>query len=210
MSNYLNNASLLKAALYLTKMDKDLDRIFKSNGVPPLWARKSGFKTLIKIILEQQVSLASGAAVYKKVTNSINPLTPEHIEELGTNYLRSLGLTRQKSAYIINIAEAVNSGDLDLKSFNKLDDNLVKEKLMKIKGIGSWTANIYLLMALRRPDVWPNGDIALENTIRGLKKLRKNYSSEKISKVAEKWMPFRSVAARMLWHHYLSVRDKNS
>lgn len=210
MSNYLNNASLLKAALYLTKRDKDLDRIFKSDGVPPLWARYPGFKTLIKIILEQQVSLASGAAIYKKVANSIDPFTPEHIEELGTSYLRGLGVTRQKSSYIINIANAINNGDIDLKSLNKLNNDSVKEKLMKIKGIGSWSANIYLLMALRRPDIWPAGDIALENTIRNLKKLRMNTSSEKISKVAEKWIPFRSVAARMLWHHYLSARNNHS
>jgi len=210
MNNYLNNASLQNAAIYLTKRDKDLDTIFQSDGVPPLWARKSGFKTLIKIILEQQVSLASGAAVYKKVANSVNPLNPKHIEELGINYLRSLGVTRQKSSYIINIANAINDGDIDLKSLNKLNNDSVKEKLMKIKGIGSWTANIYLLMALRRPDIWPAGDIALENTIRNLKKLRKNTSSEKILKVAEKWIPFRSVAARMLWHHYLTARNNNS
>jgi DNA-3-methyladenine glycosylase II len=210
MSNYLNNASLLKAVLYLSKKDKDLDKIFKSDGVPPLWARRPGFKTLIKIVLEQQVSLASGAAVYKKVAKSINPLTPEHIEELGINYLRGLGVTRQKSSYILNIAREINNGDIDLKSLNKLKDHLVKEKLTKIKGIGSWTANIYLLMALRRPDIWPIGDIALENTVRSLMKLRKIYSSEKISKIAENWIPFRSVAARMLWHHYLSVRNNQN
>ncbi|MEJ2193436.1 MAG: hypothetical protein P8X73_01085 [Ignavibacteriaceae bacterium] len=124
MSNYLNNASLLKAVLYLSKKDKDLDKIFKSDGVPPLWARRPGFKTLIKIVLEQQVSLASGAAVYKKVAKSINPLTPEHIEELGINYLRGLGVTRQKSSYILNIAREINNGDIDLKSLNKLKDHL--------------------------------------------------------------------------------------
>ena len=165
---------------------------------------------MIKIVLEQQVSLASGAAVYKKVAKSINPLTPEHIEELGINYLRGLGVTRQKSSYILNIAREINNGDIDLKSLNKLKDHLVKEKLTKIKGIGSWTANIYLLMALRRPDIWPIGDIALENTVRSLMKLRKIYSSEKISKIAENWIPFRSVAARMLWHHYLSVRNNQN
>ena len=208
MSNYLNNESLAKAVLHLTKKDRDLSSIYKSDGVPPLWARRSGFVTLVKIILEQQVSLASAKAVYKRVGNSINPFTPEHIEELGVNYLRNLGVTRQKSSYIINIAKANNNGDLDFKSLNKLDDESVKESLMRIKGIGSWTANIYLLMALRRPDIWPSGDIALENTVRRLKRLAKNSSSERIEKVAAQWQPFRSVAARMLWHHYLSNSNK--
>jgi DNA-3-methyladenine glycosylase II len=119
MSNYLNNESLEKAVVYLSKKDKDLRRLFKSDGVPPLWARRPEFVTLLKIILEQQVSLTSAKAVYKRVGNSINPFTPEHIEELGVNYLRNLGVTRQKSSYIINIAKANNNGDLDFKSLNK-------------------------------------------------------------------------------------------
>ena len=210
MSNYLNNDTLLKAVLYLTKKDKDLATIFKSDGVPPLWARRPGFTTLIKIILEQQVSLASAKAVYTKIAQNIKPFTPERFEELGISYLKTLGVTRQKSSYIINVANAINNGKLDPKILNKLDDEIVKEKLMRIKGIGSWSADIYLLMALRRPDVWPKGDIALEKTIRNLKRLRKNYSSDKLSKVAEQWCPFRSVAARMLWHHYLSNSNKTS
>jgi len=209
MSNYLTNDTLLKAVLYLTKKDKDLASIFKSDGLPPLWARRPGFTTLIKIILEQQVSLASAKAVYTKVAQSINPFTPERFEELGISYLKTLGVTRQKSSYIINVANAINNGNMNLKTLNKLDDETVKEQLMKIKGIGSWSADIYLLMALRRPDVWPKGDIALEKTIRNLKRLGKNYSSDRLSKVAEQWQPFRSVAARMLWHHYLSKSNKN-
>jgi DNA-3-methyladenine glycosylase II len=208
VSNYLHNESLAKTVLHLTKKDRDLSSIYKSDGVPPLWARRPGFVTLLKIILEQQVSLASAKAVYKRVGNSIIPFTPEHIEELGVNYLRSLGVTRQKSSYIINIAKANNNGDLDFKSLNKLDDESVKESLMRIKGIGSWTANIYLLMALQRPDIWPFGDIALEKTVRKLKEMRRNSSSERIEKVAAQWQPFRSVAARMLWHHYLSNSNK--
>ncbi|UCH66498.1 MAG: DNA-3-methyladenine glycosylase 2 family protein [Ignavibacterium sp.] len=210
MSHYLNNDRLKKAVVHLTKKDKDLARIFQSDGVPPLWARRPGFNTLIKIILEQQVSLASAKAVYKRVTDSINPLSSEHIEELGDTYLRELGVTRQKSSYIINIAKALISGELDLKSFNKLDDDSVRENLMNIKGIGSWTADIYLLMALRRPDIWPSGDVAIEKTVRKFKRLRHNSTSKRISKVAEQWRPFRSVAARMLWHHYLTNNLRNS
>jgi DNA-3-methyladenine glycosylase II len=210
MSNYLNHVTLSNAVLYLTKKDKDLASIFKSDGVPPLWARRPGFATLIKIILEQQVSLASAKAVYRRVTNSINPFTPEHIDELGESYLRGLGVTRQKSSYIMNIAKTINIKDLDLKKLNRMDDKSVKEKLIRIKGIGSWTADIYLLMVLRRPDIWPSGDIALEKTVCTLKRLRNNPSSERILKVAEQWRPFRTVAARMLWHHYLSNNVRNS
>ncbi len=210
MRNYLNNDRLSIAVVHLTKKDKDLAAIFKSDGIPPLWARKPGFTTLVKIILEQQVSLASAKAIYRRVARSINPFTPKHIEELGIDYLKSLGVTRQKSSYIINIAKAINNGEIDLKSLHKIDDESVKENLMNIKGIGSWTADIYLLMALRRPDIWPSGDIALEKTIHKLKRLKSNSSSERILKVAEQWRPFRSVAARMLWHHYLSNDIRNS
>ncbi len=114
MSEYLNNQKLLEAVKYLSKKDKDLAALYEADGVPPLWARRTGFATLIKIILEQQVSLASAKAVYKKLERNINPFTPTRFEELGIAYLKSLGVTRQKSSYCINIAAAILDDKLDL------------------------------------------------------------------------------------------------
>ena len=203
MTDYLNNQRLSKAIKYLSKKDKDLAALYEADGVPPLWARRPGFTTLIKIILEQQVSLASAKAVYRKLERNIKPFTPIRFKELGIAYLKSLGVTRQKSSYCINIAAAILDNKLDLKSLNKMNDDNAKEILIRIKGIGSWTADIYLLMALRRSDIWPAGDMALASSMRKIKRLRSYPAYEKQIKIAEKWQPYRSVAARMLWQHYI-------
>jgi len=208
VKDYLNNQKLLEAAKFLSKIDKDLAALYEADGVPPLWAIRPGFTTLIKIILEQQVSLASAKAVYRKLERNIKPFTPIRFEELGIAYLKSLGLTRQKSSYCINIAAAILNDKLDLKFLNNLNDDDAKEMLILIKGIGSWTADIYLLMALRRSDIWPSGDIALASSMRKIKRLRSYPTNEKQIKIAEKWQPYRSVAARMLWQHYLNNKIK--
>jgi DNA-3-methyladenine glycosylase II len=208
VNDYLNNERLSKAVKYLSKNDKDLDALYEADGVPPLWARRPGFTTLIKIILEQQVSLASAKAVYRKLERNIKPFTPIRFEELGIAYLKSLGITRQKSSYCINIAAAILHEKLDLKSLNNMNDDDAKEMLKRIKGIGSWTADIYLLMALRRSDIWPSADIALASSMRRIKRLRSYPTYEKQIKIAKKWQPYRSVAARMLWQHYLNNKIK--
>ena len=208
MTDYLNNQKLLKAVKYLSKKDKDLAALYEKDGVPPLWARRPGFTTLIKIILEQQVSLASGKATYKKLGRNVKPFIPIRFEQFGITYLRSLGVTRQKSSYCINLASAIINNKLDLRSLNKLSDDDAKEMLTWIKGIGSWSADIYLLMALRRSDIWPSGDIALASSMRRIKRLRSNPTYEKQFKIAQKWQPYRSVAARMLWQHYLNNKTK--
>jgi DNA-3-methyladenine glycosylase II len=208
LNDYLNNQKLLEAVKYLSKEDEDLAALYEADGVPPLWARRPGFTTLIKIILEQQVSLASGKAVYKKLERNIKPFTPIRFGELGIEYLKSLGVTRQKSSYCINIAIAILNDKLDLKSLNNLNDDDAKEMLTWIKGIGSWTADIYLLMALRRSNIWPSGDIALASSMRKIKRLRTYPTNEKQIKIAEKWQPYRSVAARMFWQNYLNNKTK--
>ena len=204
VTDYLNTERLSKAVMYLSKKDKDLDALYGADGVPPLWARRPGFTTLIKIILEQQVSLASAKAVYRKLERNIKPFTPIRFEELGIAYLKSLGITRQKSSYCINIAAAIIDDKLDFKSLNIMNDDDAKEMLKRIKGIGSWTADIYLLMALCRPDIWPSGDIALAKSMRKIKRLKSYPTYEKQVKIAKKWQPYRSVAARMLWQHYIN------
>ncbi len=209
MAKTLTKENLKDAALYLAARDNDLALLLETNGVPPLWARKPCFSTLIHIILEQQVSLASAKAMYNRLVDNLVPFTPNCFLEAGSSHLRSLGLTRQKSAYCINVAEAILADQLDLKSLSKMDDLAVVERLTRIKGIGTWTANIYLLMALRRPDIWPSGDIALANTVRNVKGLQGYPPQTTLLEIAETWRPFRSVAARMLWHHYLTGMTKN-
>ena len=210
MIKTLTKASLAKGTVYLAAHDNDLARLLLADGIPPLWERKPCFSTLIHIILEQQVSLASARAMYRRLVDNLVPFTPDRFLEFGSSYLRSLGVTRQKAAYCINVAEAILGGRLDLRAVSRMDDLAAVDTLTRIKGIGPWTADIYLLMALRRPDVWPSGDIALANTVRKVKELHEYPSPSTLSRVAETWRPFRSVAARMLWHHYLSDKTQGA
>ena len=204
MTSLLTKKRLAEAALYLASRDGDLARLFAADGVPPLWARKPCFSTLIRIILEQQVSLASAMAVYRRLLDNLVPFAPARFVEAGSSHLRSLGVTRQKASYCIHLADAILEDRLDLNTLSGMDDPAVIDTLTQIKGIGPWTAHIYLLMALRRPDVWPSGDVALINTLRKVKSLAEYPSPSQVSEITETWRPFRSVAARMLWHHYLS------
>ena len=210
MDKLLNKSRLAEGAAYLSARDRDLAKLLATDGVPPLWDRSPGFATLIRIILEQQVSLASAMAVYDRLKGSLIPFAPKRFVEMGSAHLRSLGVTRQKAGYCINVAEAIIDDRLDLKALATMNDRAVANRLTRIKGVGPWTANIYLLMALRRPDIWPTGDIALANTVRKVKKLRKPPPPSKLSRIAESWRPFRSVAARMLWHHYLTEKRRTA
>lgn len=203
MNARFTRSRLADAAAHLARSDQDLARTLQAHGTPPLWARPPGFTTLLRIILEQQVSLASGRAAYNRLAAGVVPLTPDRFLALGATHLRGLGLTRQKAAYCVNVAEAVHRGEIDLRALGRMDDETARAALLRVKGIGPWTADIYLLMAMRRPDVWPAGDMALAKAVRAVKHLRTLPSPARMSEIAEAWRPYRSGAARMLWHHYL-------
>ena len=204
MPAVLNQTSLARAASAVALIDEDMAYILKVHGTPPLWARKPGFITLLRIILEQQVSLVSAEAMYTRLTNNIDPLTPQAVLAAGESFLRSFGITRQKSSYFINVAGAIQSGDLDLEILGGESDESAIEKLTSVKGIGPWTAKIYLLMALCRPDIWPVGDVALATAVKSLKGLQTRPTQPELSVIAESWRPYRATAARMLWHYYLT------
>ena len=196
------------AAQYLAQRDRHLALVLTQNGPPPLWARRPGFTTLIQIILEQQISLSSAASMFRRLRDNVKPFTPARFVQLGEAYLRSLGLTRQKSGYCVHLAGAIVSRDLRLKSLSSMPDSEARTDLMRIKGIGMWSADIYLLMALKRPDIWPSGDVALISTVTKLKQLPTRPDADQLLRIAERWRPFRAVAARMLWHHYLRERKR--
>ncbi len=204
MHQPLSQERLINAAASLAKRDPDLARLLHLHGLPPLWERPQGFQTLIRIILEQQVSLTSAAATFSRLSASTTPFTPEHFFEKGVSHLKTLGVTRQKAAYCIHLSEAITQQALDLDTLAHMEDQEVITALTQIKGIGLWSANIYLLMALLRPDIWPSGDIALAESFRRMKQLDQRPSNEALTEIAETWRPYRAVAARILWHHYLS------
>jgi DNA-3-methyladenine glycosylase II len=209
MLDPLTEASLARSAKTLARRDKDLALILKMFGPPPMWARPPGFATLVKIILEQQVSLASAASLFTRLKRNTRPFHPARVIELGETHLKAQGLTRQKTAYCLHLAESLHNKRLQLRQLSRLNDADAKAALMEVKGIGSWSADIYLLMVLRRPDIFPVTDLALVTAATELKRLALRPNPAQLSQLAESWRPYRSVAARMLWQYYLATRSRN-
>lgn len=201
----LDERTLLHGVAYLCARDADLARVVDEFGPPPLWARPPGFATLLHIILEQQVSLASAHAAFRKLGERVRPLTPGNFLALDDATLREVGFSRQKARYGRLLARAVLDGSLDLEALAELDDDEVRRRLKSIKGIGDWTANIYMMEALLRPDVWPSGDLALANAARRVKGLARRPSPVQLEELGQRYRPWRAVAARIFWHHYLSA-----
>lgn len=206
MAKPLSEATLAEAVRGLAADHADLAGLYERNGVPPLWRRPRGFETLLRIVLEQQVSLSSAAAIYARLRRHVTPLTPRNIIETGVTGLRRLGLTRQKSAYLAGLAAAIRDRRLDLAMVEQAEDAAALAMLTSVKGIGPWTAGIYLLMALCRPDVWPTGDIALATAVMRLRRLPERPAAPRLQAIADSWRPYRAVAARLLWHDYLRRR----
>jgi DNA-3-methyladenine glycosylase II len=208
MQQRLDDLSLKHAVETLAGQDARLGAAVAEYGVPPLWAREPGFPTLLQIILEQQVSLASARAAFDRLLAAAAPLTPERFLEFDDATLKAIGFSRQKTRYGRELSRAVLSRALDLDSLTGVTDDDARAALMTVTGIGRWSADIYLLMALRRPDVWPPGDLALEIAAQSVLGLPQKPSREELSTLAEGWRPHRAVAARILWHAYLSERNR--
>jgi DNA-3-methyladenine glycosylase II len=202
----LDMRGLRTAVELLAARDPRLSAIVARHGVPPLWPREPGFETLVRIILEQQVSLDSGRAAFERIERSGGSVTPETILALGEGGLRAVGITRQKARYLVALARQVAAGDLDLDALVGHPDDAARAALMTVPGIGPWTADVYLLLALRRPDTWPSGDIALAAAARDALELDTRPGPVELTALAEPWRPWRAVAARLLWHSYLSER----
>jgi DNA-3-methyladenine glycosylase II len=194
----------------LSSRDEHLRGVIEVHGAPPLWVREPGFATLVYIILEQQVSLASAKAVYDKLIVEVKQLTPGRFLKLTTRQLKRAGFSRQKMLYARILAKEMATRRLKLQALHAMEDEDVRVRLTALKGIGPWTAENYLLMALRRPDVWPASDLALQIAVQQVKGLRKRPTTERLDKMSEAWRPWRSVATRIFWHHYLSTRRKKS
>lgn len=201
------NKRLVAIACRELSADKHLRIVNEKYGEPPLWDREPGFATLLQIILEQQVSLASAKACFDKLSASIGSVVPDAVMSLSDAELKAIGFSRQKTSYARHLSEAILEGSLDLDRLHLLSDADVKKELVSLKGIGEWTSDIYLLMALLRPDVMPKGDIALHSAWHRLSG-EPRPSSDDFLVIAERWKPYRSVAARMLWHFYLMERQR--
>ena len=194
----------------LALLDPHLARVHATYGTPPVWDREPGFATLLYIILEQQVSLASAKACFNKLATRVGEVSPVNLLNSTDAELKRDGFSRQKTSYARHLAEAVLENRIDLGQLHLLNDDEVKSELIKLKGVGIWTAECYMLMVLLRPDIMPRGDIALHAAYQKLTSLERRPNSDEFIEIAERWRPFRSVAARLLWHFYLSEKGRNA
>ncbi len=204
----INDKTLRQGIATLRRRDRDLAGVIERFGVPPLWNRSPGFATLVHIVLEQQVSLASAKAAYDRLFEYLDVIDADAFLTLDAETLRACGFSRQKSRYCRGIAAAVSGGSFDLDGLAGQSDEEARRRLLAIPGIGPWTANIYLLMALGRRDIWPVGDLALAVAAQRIKRLPERPDAAELETIGEAWRPWRSVAARLLWQSYLNEPDR--
>ncbi|MEZ5082240.1 MAG: hypothetical protein R2750_02120 [Bacteroidales bacterium] len=201
MKNIVNQTDIDK----LIEKDDLFAFIYNQYGSPPDWTRPQGFVTLSKIILEQQVSLASANAHFLKLNNYLAEFTPANMLELSDGEMKTCQISHQKASYLRALSSAILKGDINLSELPKLDETEIRKQLTAIKGIGEWTVDIYLMFCMQSKDIFPLGDIAVINTV---KELTVAKSKEEIILLAEKWKPLRSLAAYFFWHYYLKKRNR--
>lgn len=206
MHQNFDSSNFKKICNKLCRIDKDLHTVVKQYGHPPMWTRPATFQTLILFILEQQVSLASAYAAFKKLRERIGYITPAKILSLTDAELRSCYFSRQKIVYARELAKAVQSKQLRLARLSNAHEDEIRIELKKIKGIGDWTVDVYLMHSLQRSDLFPLGDIALVNSLKEIKQLHPHSTKESMLAIAEPWRPYRSVASMILWHAYIQKR----
>ena len=201
-----NITSFRRICRKLARQDAALDNVIREHGYPPMWTRPATFQTLILTILEQQVSLASAYAAFKKLKEKIGFVTPAKILALTDEELRSCYFSRQKIIYARELAKAIQTKRISLKKLRLLQDEDIRAEMIQLKGIGHWTIDVYLMHALQRTDLFPLGDIALVNSLKEIKGLPKDISKEEMLAIAEPWRPYRTIAAMILWHAYIQKR----
>ena len=188
----------------LAEADPDLAAIIRDYGYPPMWNRPNTFETLVHFILEQQVSLASALAALNKLRERVGEITPGIVAQLSDEELKACYFSRQKTGYVRYLAKSVLSGEVKLAELTELPDDQVRAALTRLKGIGNWTADVYLIFVLQRADVFPLGDLAAVNALKRLKNIPRETHRDALLPVIERWRPNRTIATMLLWHYYLS------
>ncbi len=203
-----NSENYREICKYLARRDDDLKTILDAHGYPPMWTRENSFESLVHIILEQQVSLASALAALNKLKEKLGSVTPKGVLKLSHEEMRACFVSRQKMGYIRGLAAAIESKHIDLEALAIMPEETIREILTSLKGIGNWTVDVYLMFVLRRADIFPIGDLAAVRALKRLKQLGASITKEEVLAISETWKPFRTVASMMLWHYYLSNAGK--
>lgn len=194
-----------EAIQYLQQSDVIFKNIINKYGVPIIPTRPEGFQTLVLLILEQQVSVDSAKATFLKIKAEVSLIEPEILIHLSNETFRNLGVSRQKTTYLKSLSEAVLTKQIDLESLSAKSAEQIRAELIKIKGIGNWTIDVYLMFCLQMPDIIPLGDIAVVNTIKELLAIEDKVIMQSY---VEKWSPHKSIATFLLWHYYLLKRNR--
>ncbi len=201
-----NRANFSSLCDLLSKKDQHFKNIIEEYGYPPMWTRAPTFPTLIHIILEQQISLAYAKAAFVKLNEKLVTITPKKLLLLTDYDMKACYFSRQKMLYVRDLAKAIVSKRLSLEKLSLMSDEKIREELKIIKGIGDWTADIYLIFALQRMDIFPTGDLAMINAFKEIKQLKTVATKEEIIALSKSWKPHRSIATMLLWHYYIQKR----
>ncbi len=199
---HLKSHQLKKEIFYLIEKDKDLEMLFLENCNFRKFKRPKGFEGLIRLITEQQLSVASAKAIFLRIKKKLNRFSPEEFLKLSDKVLKETGLSRQKISYCRILAESIKNKEISFYKLHKMDDELLKENLIKIKGIGEWTAECYMLASLDRPDIWPVKDLGLQMAVKKIKRFDARPTEEEMRNLSEIWKPYRSTVANVLWASY--------
>lgn len=192
----------------LAAADAHLDHVINTYGYPPLWSRPNTFETLVHVILEQQVSLASALSALNKLKERVQEITPARVLLLTDDEFRACYCSRQKTTYIKYLAEALLSDQINLAAFEQMPDDEIRTQLVALKGIGNWTVDVYLMFVLQRSDIFPIGDLAAVNALKRVKELPRDITKDEVVSIATQWQPYKTVATMILWHYYLSSPKK--
>jgi len=197
--------NMQQAVKYLLEKDAIFNHIIDKYGLPTIPKRPQGFETLVLLILEQQVSIDSAKATFLKLKAKKQDFQPESLLHFSDEEYRNIGVSRQKTSYIKALSYSIIKNEIDIESLATKSALQVREELIKIKGIGNWTIDVYLMFSLQAPDIIPLGDIAVVNTI---KELLDIHDRQEMEIYVSKWSPYRSVATFLLWHYYLQKRNR--
>jgi DNA-3-methyladenine glycosylase II len=208
MVTRLDETTFFEAVELLVSEEPVFSAVIDELGAPPFWSRPAGFATLVWLIMEQQVSLESGAAMYRRLHGLLGTITPETVAGSTEPALRGIGVTRQKTEYLLDLGRSVASGELDIDALAAMSLTEARELLLGVKGIGPWTADVYLLSALRFPDVFPLGDRALQVGAGEVLGMARAPDGEELELLSHPWRPIRAAAARIIWHAYLGHRGR--
>lgn len=199
------NPEMMNAFEMIKKIDPVFKKVFDQIGLPQNRTMKQGFQSLAKIIIGQQISTNVANTIYNKLIID-DVLNENKITSLSLDKLKQYGLSSQKSYYLKNLAELIQKKELNLRTLNKLSSEEISNSLIRVKGVGKWTINNYKIFVLQDINAWPAADLALQEAIKIINKIKLRPTEIEMEEIGNKWLPYRTAAALFLWHFYNKIK----